>query len=101
MLGFSLFLLPRLGIEGVGVAWLVSQTVVATWLFVARLRPVLFDRAPSRPETDRSDLSRPTGAFSEAEIDRPLGQDENPDELIRSLLKYEQMLIRRKKVAEN
>ena len=54
MLGLSLLLLPSLGIEGVGVAWLVSQAVVAAWLFVAILRPVLFAQVTSKTQADRS-----------------------------------------------
>jgi O-antigen/teichoic acid export membrane protein len=45
-IGLSYLLLPRMGIEGVGVAWLVSQLTVAAWLTAGRLRPLLFaDRA--------------------------------------------------------
>jgi O-antigen/teichoic acid export membrane protein len=41
VLGLGLLLLPRLGIEGIGVAWLASQTAVAAWLMFGILRPVL------------------------------------------------------------
>jgi len=54
MLGLTLVLLPSLGIEGVGLAWLVSQTLVAAWLLVTTLRPVLLVRATSRAQADRS-----------------------------------------------
>ncbi|CAN5556663.1 hypothetical protein BH20CHL6_BH20CHL6_06840 [soil metagenome] len=40
VLGLGTTLLPRLGINGIGVAWLVSQTVVAVALLGTRLRPV-------------------------------------------------------------
>jgi O-antigen/teichoic acid export membrane protein len=40
-LGLSILLLPRLGIEGVGVASLTSQMAVAGWLLTGVLRPVL------------------------------------------------------------
>jgi O-antigen/teichoic acid export membrane protein len=42
-LGLSLALLPPLGIEGVGLAVLVSQTIVAAWLGLGMLRPILLD----------------------------------------------------------
>jgi len=45
-LGLSAALLPGHGIEGVGVAWLVSQTVVAVALLAGPLRPLLLSRAP-------------------------------------------------------
>jgi len=41
-LGLSYTLLPRVGIEGVGAASLVSQAAVAAWLLGGILRPVLF-----------------------------------------------------------
>ena len=40
-LGLSLALLPPLGIDGVGLAVLVSQTMVAAWLALGMLRPIL------------------------------------------------------------
>jgi O-antigen/teichoic acid export membrane protein len=43
-LGLSYVLIGRLGIEGVGVAWLVGQIVVAVWLSAGLLRPILFTR---------------------------------------------------------
>ena len=45
IVGLSLLLLPRLGIEGVGVAYLVGQTAVASWLVLGRLRPLLLPEA--------------------------------------------------------
>jgi len=39
-------LLPDYGIEGVGVAWLVSQSAVAAWLLAGLLRPLLLAPAP-------------------------------------------------------
>jgi O-antigen/teichoic acid export membrane protein len=44
-LGLSLVLLPSVGISGVGVASLVSQTVVAAALLVGMLRMLRFSRA--------------------------------------------------------
>jgi O-antigen/teichoic acid export membrane protein len=41
LLGLSAILLPGMGIEGVGVAWLVSQLTVAGALLASLLRPVL------------------------------------------------------------
>jgi O-antigen/teichoic acid export membrane protein len=41
VLGLSAALLPGLGITGVGVAWLIAQTVVALLLFSTELRPAL------------------------------------------------------------
>jgi O-antigen/teichoic acid export membrane protein len=41
LLGLSAILLPGMGIEGVGVAWLVSQLTVASALLASLLRPVL------------------------------------------------------------
>lgn len=43
-LGLSAALLPGAGIDGVGVAWLVSQCVVAAALLAGLLRPLLFGR---------------------------------------------------------
>jgi len=44
MLSLTYFLLPRLGINGIGIAWLVSQSLVAVVLVVSVLRPVLWER---------------------------------------------------------
>jgi Na+-driven multidrug efflux pump len=41
ILGLSYLWLPTLGITGVGVAWLISQTLVALVLLVVWLRPIL------------------------------------------------------------
>jgi Na+-driven multidrug efflux pump len=41
ILGLSYLWLPILGITGVGVAWLTSQTLVALLLLVIWLRPIL------------------------------------------------------------
>ena len=38
MLGLSYVLLPRIGITGVGVAWLASQTIIAIVLLPTLLR---------------------------------------------------------------
>jgi hypothetical protein len=38
-------LLPGLGIEGVGLAWLASQLVVGLWVGLGIVRPVLLARA--------------------------------------------------------
>ena len=40
VLGLSALLLPPMGIDGVGVAWLISQTVVGTWLGLELLLPL-------------------------------------------------------------
>ena len=40
----SYFLLTRFGITGVGIAWLISQTVVAIVLFFTQLRPILWPK---------------------------------------------------------
>ena len=53
-LGLSLLLLPRFGIEGVGVAALVSQLAVATWLMLGILRPVLLGSARPMLPPDRA-----------------------------------------------
>jgi O-antigen/teichoic acid export membrane protein len=44
MLTLTALLVPHLGIEGVGVAWLVSQSVVAVILSFTQLWPVLRPR---------------------------------------------------------
>jgi O-antigen/teichoic acid export membrane protein len=62
MLGLSLLLLPPLGIEGIGVAWLVSQSLVAAWLLAGILRPVLIAREVPRPQPDRT-LESPANAI--------------------------------------
>jgi O-antigen/teichoic acid export membrane protein len=43
-IGLSLFLLPRAGIDGVGAAVLVAQSVVAVWALAGPLRTVYFSR---------------------------------------------------------
>lgn len=43
-IGLSFLLLPPLGIEGVGIAWLASQLVVALWVALGIVRPVLLGR---------------------------------------------------------
>jgi hypothetical protein len=43
-LGLSYPLLDRLGVTGIGVAWLVSQGIVAIVLLATELRPVLLSR---------------------------------------------------------
>ena len=48
IVGLSLLLLPRLGIEGVGVACLVGQTAVASWLLLGRLRSAPAPRGGAR-----------------------------------------------------
>jgi O-antigen/teichoic acid export membrane protein len=40
-LGLAFLLLPRMGINGIGVAWLVTQAAVAAWLLASTLRRVL------------------------------------------------------------
>jgi hypothetical protein len=47
-LGLSLILLPRIGIDGVGWAWLATQTALAGWLVGHSLRPMLFARPGGR-----------------------------------------------------
>jgi O-antigen/teichoic acid export membrane protein len=44
MLGLSAILLPTAGIDGVGAAWLASQSVVAVALLAGTLRPLLLPR---------------------------------------------------------
>ena len=41
ILSLSHFLLPTLGITGVGIAWFASQTIVAMFLLLTLLRPML------------------------------------------------------------
>ncbi len=41
-LTLTFLLLPRLGIEGIGIAWLTSQVTLAACLTLGTLRPVLF-----------------------------------------------------------
>jgi O-antigen/teichoic acid export membrane protein len=48
-LGLSAALLPGHGIEGVGVAWLVSQVAVAGALLAGLLRPLLFTTGGAGP----------------------------------------------------
>jgi O-antigen/teichoic acid export membrane protein len=43
MLGLTALLVPHLGIEGVGWAWLLSQTAIAAVLLVTELRPALMN----------------------------------------------------------
>jgi O-antigen/teichoic acid export membrane protein/aminoglycoside phosphotransferase (APT) family kinase protein len=40
VIGFTFWLLPLLGILGIGVAWLVGQTIVALVLLATELRPI-------------------------------------------------------------
>jgi O-antigen/teichoic acid export membrane protein len=44
-IALSLVLLPRIGIDGVGWAWLAGQAAVAAWLLAGYLRPVFFTPA--------------------------------------------------------
>lgn len=46
-LSLSALLLPRMGINGVGVAWLASATIVAAPLYWRRLRPLLRQPEPA------------------------------------------------------
>ena len=56
MLGLSALLIPHLGIDGVGWAWLISQTIVAGILVVTELRPALLNgRNTERLATTRGD----------------------------------------------
>jgi O-antigen/teichoic acid export membrane protein len=41
ILGLSYLLLPPLGITGIGIAWFASQTIVAMFLLLTLLRPIL------------------------------------------------------------
>jgi O-antigen/teichoic acid export membrane protein len=43
MLGLTALLVPHLGIDGVGWAWLISQSVIAAVLLVTELRPALMN----------------------------------------------------------
>ena len=43
-LGLSYPLLDRLGVTGIGLAWLISQGAVAIVLLATELRPVLLSR---------------------------------------------------------
>jgi O-antigen/teichoic acid export membrane protein len=59
-LGLTYLLLPRVGIDGVGIAWLVSQAVLALWLMLGILRPVLLagsTRLDGHQETPPSHLA--------------------------------------------
>jgi O-antigen/teichoic acid export membrane protein len=49
VLGLSALFLPSLGIEGVGIAWLVAQSVVALILFWTELRPAARTPAITEP----------------------------------------------------
>jgi O-antigen/teichoic acid export membrane protein len=40
----SYVLLEKFGITGVGIAWFISQTVIALVLFFTQLRPILWPR---------------------------------------------------------
>ena len=56
VLGLSATFLPWFGLEGVGIAWLIAQTVIAAVLFLTQLRPVLRDgsravASVAQPET--------------------------------------------------
>jgi O-antigen/teichoic acid export membrane protein len=57
-LGLSLLLLPRVGIDGVGWAWLATQTAIALWLLGRSLRPVLFGTGQSAHPTSTPDEAR-------------------------------------------
>lgn len=52
VVGLSYVLLPRYGIPGVGVAWLMAQSVVAAVLLATRLRPLIWPDAAD--QHDRS-----------------------------------------------
>lgn len=44
MLSLTFYLLPRMGINGIGIAWLASQSLMAVVLMLSVLRPVLWER---------------------------------------------------------
>jgi O-antigen/teichoic acid export membrane protein/aminoglycoside phosphotransferase (APT) family kinase protein len=46
-LGLSYLLVPRLGLTGPGLAWLISQSVVATVLLLTEFRPILLENVNS------------------------------------------------------
>ncbi|HJW91738.1 MAG TPA: hypothetical protein VJ436_13950 [Anaerolineales bacterium] len=41
VLGLSYFFLQEFGITGVGLAWLVSQTVIAVYLYLTQIKPII------------------------------------------------------------
>jgi len=45
MIGLCILFLPHLGIDGVGWAWLISQSLIAAVLLVTELRPALMNGA--------------------------------------------------------
>jgi len=49
ILGLSYSWLPTLGITGVGIAWLASQTIIAVFLLLTWLRPILLEK-PERTD---------------------------------------------------
>jgi O-antigen/teichoic acid export membrane protein len=42
-LGLSYFFLAQFGITGIGMAWLISQTVVSIFVFITQLRPLIWN----------------------------------------------------------
>ena len=55
ILGLSYIWLPTFGITGVGIAWLASQMIIAVFLLLTWLRPIL------RAEPERLDDRNPNG----------------------------------------
>ena len=55
-LGLSYVLLNQIGITGAGIAWLTSQTAVATVVLLTRLRPLL-----ARPDTPSGEPAKANG----------------------------------------
>ncbi len=53
-LGLSFVLLPRLGIDGIGIAWLVSQLTLAFWIAMRILRPVFLVPVTAAIPADRA-----------------------------------------------
>ncbi|MGE5223996.1 MAG: glycosyltransferase [Omnitrophica WOR_2 bacterium] len=49
-LGLSYFLLPKEGITGVGIAWLVSQTILAGLILIKEFGPIFRDWSISSPQ---------------------------------------------------
>jgi O-antigen/teichoic acid export membrane protein len=48
-IGLSYFFLNKFGITGVGIAWLISQSVMALVLFFTQLRPLLWSKEEQQP----------------------------------------------------
>jgi hypothetical protein len=84
VLSLSHILLQRYGITGVGVAWLVSQTIIAGILWATQLRPLWSSRLPDGVlETGKRTTAESTRPCAPKDSDRAERRDAAPSTRVR------------------